>query len=555
MVHDIIASRVAPLLLLSAALAVVPPSRPAAAARSCPPLREIRCFSLTVPLDRGGALPGTIRLRAARIRSRRPSRPPIVGLTGGPGQAGLPFADSYDAILPTAGRDLVMFDQRGTGGSGLLRCRGFERRLGSSLTTPAGSCGRSLGDRRSYYTSPDSADDLDALRARIRADKIALYAVSYGTRVALEYARRYPQHVERMILDSPVAPDGPDSLARETVGAVARVVRSVCRSGCGAASTHPVADLARLTRRLRRTPIRRLLRRGRHRVAVRVDADDVLSLLVSGDLDSDLLRAVPAAVKAALSGRPGRLVRLKLDAIATEDGGLISEFSPALFAATTCEESSFAWDRAGDTATRRAQAQAAIGVTPEKALAPFDRTAAVRAGLLSLCEDWPAPGRAIAPAPPLSAPIPTLVLSGDLDLRTPLEKARALVAMLPDAKLVVERGVGHGVLGADPNGCADPAVEAFLARRPLPACRHDVSISVTARRLGRSITRIDRSQLRPLRAPRAGGRVPRPRRSSARLVAVPRPAAAPAPRTSRRARPRARRRACAARRGAATAAS
>jgi pimeloyl-ACP methyl ester carboxylesterase len=483
-VHDIIATRVALLLMLSAALAIVPPPRTVAAAGSCPVLQGIRCFSLTVPLDRAGALAGTIRLRAARIRSRRPSRPPIVGLTGGPGQAGLPFAESYDVILPTAGRDLVMFDQRGTGGSGLLRCRSFERRLGSSLTIPAGSCARSLGDRRSYYTSPDSADDLEALRARIHADTIALYAVSYGSRVALEYARRYPQHVERMILDSPVAPDGPDSLARETVGAVARVVRSACRSGCGGAAAHPVRDLAQLTRRLRRSPIRRLVRRSRHRLAVRVDADDVLSLLVTGDLDPDLLRAVPPAVKAALRGRSAALVRLKLTAIATEDGGLVSEFSPALFAATTCEESSFAWDRAVDPATRRAQAKAAIDVTPEKALAPFDRIAAVRAGLLSLCEDWPAPSRAVAPVPPLSGRIPTLVLSGDLDLRTPLEKARALVAMLPGAQLVVEHGVGHGVLGADPDGCAEPAVEAFLAHRPLPACRPDVSISIAARTSG-----------------------------------------------------------------------
>lgn len=483
-VHDIIAARAAPLLLLSAALATAPP--PAAAAPRCPDLQRIRCFGLTVPLDRSGALPGTIRLRAARIRSRRPSRPPLIALSGGPGQAGVPFAESYDTILPTAGRDLVMFDQRGTGGSGLLRCRGFERRLRSWFTIPAGSCGRSLGARRSYYTSADSAADLEALRARIRADRIALFSVSYGSRVALEYARRYPQHVERMILDSPVALDGPDSLARETVGAVARVVRTACRTGCGEAAAHPLSDLARLTAQLRRAPIHRRVRRGRHRVPVRVGTDDVLSLLVSGDLDTDLLRAVPPAVKAALNGRSTPLVRLKLAAGATDGGGLISEFSPAVFAATTCEEASFAWDRAADTATRRAQAKAAIDATPEQALTPFDRTAAVRAGLLSMCEDWPAPDRAVTPAPPLPTGIPTLVLSGNLDLRTPLENARTLVASLPGAKLLVERDVGHGVLGSDINGCANPAVAAFLAHRPVPACRRDVSVSIRARASGPS---------------------------------------------------------------------
>ena len=477
MVHDIIAARAALLLLMSAALATTPPPAAAARAPTCPPLQRIRCFSVPVPLDRAGALAGTIRLRAGRIRSRRPSRAPLIGLAGGPGQAGLPLAESYDIVLPTAGRDLIVFDQRGTGGSGLLRCRRFERRLGKAFTTPAGSCARSLGARRSYYTSADSADDLEALRTRIRADRIALYSVSYGSRVALEYARRYPQHVERMILDSPVALDGPDSLARETLGAVARVVRAACRSGCGGAAAHPVRDLARLTARLRRSPIRRLVRRAGKRMAVRVDADDVLLLLVTGDLDLDLLRAV----KAALNGRSAPLVRLELAARAIANAGLVSEFSPALFAATTCEESLFAWDRGADSATRRAQARAAIDATPEKALAPFDRTAAMRAGMLALCEDWPAPKRALVPAPPLPTGIPTLVLSGDLDLRTPLEIARTLASTLPRAQLVVERDVGHGVLGSDPNGCADPAVAAFLARRPLPPCRRDRSASIRAR--------------------------------------------------------------------------
>lgn len=482
MVHDIIAARAALLLLMSATLATTPPPTAAARAPTCPPLQRIHCFSVPVALDRTGALAGTIRLRAGRIRSRRPSRAPLIGLAGGPGQAGLSLAESYDIVLPTAGRDLIVFDQRGTGGSGLLRCRGFERRLGKAFTTPAGSCARSLGARRSYYTSADSADDLEALRTRIRADKIALYSVSYGSRVALEYARRYPQHVERMILDSPVALDGPDPLARETLGAVARVVRAACRSGCGGAAAHPVRDLARLTARLRRSPIRRLVRRAGRRIAVRVDADDVLLLLVTGDLDLDLLRAVPPAVKAALNGRSAPLLRLELAARAIANTGLVSEFSPALFAATTCEESSFAWDRRTDSATRRAQARAAIDATPEKALAPFDRTAAMRAGMLALCEDWPAAKRAVVPAPPLPTGIPTLVLSGELDLRTPLEIARTLVSMLRRAQLVVERDVGHGVLGSDRNGCADPAVAAFLARRPLPACRRAGSASVRDRR-------------------------------------------------------------------------
>ena len=181
------------------------------------------------------------------------------------------------------------------------------------------------------------------------------------------------------------------------------------------------------------------------------------------------MRAIPPAVRAALGGRSGPLVRLRRTLLGTSDVGGVSEFSPALFATTTCEESPRAWDPAAGPAVRRSQARAPAAATPLTALYPFDRAAAIAGGLLSLCADWPAPARAVAPAPELTARIPALVLSGELDLRAPLEKARELARALPGARLVVERGAGHGVLGVL-GSCADGAVWAFLDRRPEPRC-------------------------------------------------------------------------------------
>jgi len=484
------AARTAPLPLLLVALTAPAPPAAHAAAPSCPPRPLARCFSVTVPLDRSGAVLGSVRIRAARIRSPRAARPPLIGLTGGPGQAGVVFAETYDILLATPGRDLVVFDQRGTGASGLLRCRRLERTLPTSFASPAGACGRSLGARRPFYTSADSADDLEALRVRLGAARIALYAVSYGTRVALEYARRYPRRVERMILDSPIGLDAPDPLARETLAAVPRVIRSACRRGaCGVAGARPVADIAALRARLRRTPIR-LVVRG---VPGRVTADDLLTMIVGADLDPELMRAIPRAVRAALRGHGGPLVRLKRRLHSVNDAGPVSAFSPALFATTTCEESPPAWDPAAGPVARRSQAQAVADATPLAALHPFDRPAALTAGLLALCADWPATARAIAPPPPLPAGLPALVLAGDLDLRTPLEKARELTRALPGARLLVERGVGHGVLGADPDGCADGAVRAFLARRSRPRCRRggvSLSLSAGSARATRARTRL-----------------------------------------------------------------
>ena len=284
-----------------------------------------------------------------------------------------------------------------------------------------------------------------------------------------------------MILDSAIGPGAPDPLGRDTLEAVGRVVTTVCRIGCGGADEHPVSDLARLVPRLRRAPIRRVVRRGSRRTTVRVGADDLLGLLVSSDQDPELMRRIPPAVRAALGGNNGPLVRLKLSLVGLDQpDDRISEFSPAVYVATTCEESTLAWDPAASERTRRLQARAALAEMPTSAFAPFDRTAGLNFGLLPLCGAWPARERVVAPPPPLPTSVATLVLAGELDLRTPLENARRLARALA-GRVVVEHGVGHQVLGADFNGCGAPAIEAFLAKRPLPACRRDATIGGVAR--------------------------------------------------------------------------
>jgi len=70
------------LLLLVVAALAAPSAAPSTAAAACPVAAPASCFGVRVPLDRSGAVPGTITLRAARIRSRRASRPPLVGLLG-----------------------------------------------------------------------------------------------------------------------------------------------------------------------------------------------------------------------------------------------------------------------------------------------------------------------------------------------------------------------------------------------------------------------------------------------------------------------------------------
>ncbi|MGK2936780.1 MAG: alpha/beta hydrolase [Solirubrobacteraceae bacterium] len=449
-------------LALAGLLAALPAT--SAADATCP--RDSRCLTVRIPLDRSGAVPGTVAVRHAIVRGRDADAAPLVLLTGGPGQAGVSFTRDWGLLLGLTGvrRTFVTVDVRGSGDSGLLRCPAFERALAKTPQARAGSCGRDLGLRRSFYRSADAAEDLEALRVRLDVPKLALLAVSYGTRIAVEYARRYPDRTDRVILDSAVD-DAADAFAGETFEAIPRVLRALCRRSCPGGGSQPVADLARLARRLRTRSVRATVRRG----TVRLDEDLLLGTLISSDLIPELMRPFPAAVRDALAGRPGALAQLAVAAEDLNTIGAIREFSPALYAATLCEEAPLAWDRAAAPGLRRQQALAALAARPDAAFSPFSRDAGRAAGLLPLCEDWPAPARAAPVDPPVATPVPVLILAGELDLRTPLEAARRLADRLGNAVVVRAPDVGHSAFGASLSGCATRSVAAFLRGR-WPAC-------------------------------------------------------------------------------------
>ena len=176
-----------------------------------------RCARLSVPLDRSGAVPGRVSLIVTRVRARQrggATLPPLFLLAGGPGQSATDaFSGALGLLYPAyAKRDLIVFDQRGTGRSGLIRCRRLERSNLLRAGAPAAACARSLGRRRAFYTSRDSADDIEAIRKALGAERVALFGTSYGTKLALGYAKLHPDRVERLVLDSVVELNGPDPL-------------------------------------------------------------------------------------------------------------------------------------------------------------------------------------------------------------------------------------------------------------------------------------------------------------------------------------------------------
>ncbi len=428
-----------------------------------------------MPLARSGAVPGTISLSVERKpAAAAPTRDAVVALAGGPGQAALPLAEFIaQAIAPALGsRDLLVFDQRGTGDSDPLSCPALE----AFSTQPASElfeqCASQIGPARGAFTTQESVQDIEALREAGGYEKLVLYGTSYGTKVALDYAERYPQRVEALVLDSVVPGEGAEPFAIPTFQAIGGVLGELCANGaCAGVTSDPLADIARLAAQLRGHVLSGSVYDGSgKRHASTLDEIGLLDILEAGDLNPALRALLPAAIHSALDHDPDPLLRLHL-----LSEGLIpnvprertnvegaSEVDEALFVTTSCEESPFPWQRGAPRATRLSEALAYLHAQPASDFYPFDASTAYANSLVPECASWP-DASAAPPAQSALPNVPTLILSGEQDLRTPTAYAQRVAALIPDAQLLLVPFTGHSVLGSDLSGCAALAVKTFFA--------------------------------------------------------------------------------------------
>ena len=431
---------------------------PSLAEAACP--RGAQCGRVSVPLDRTGTTPGSISIAYALVPATGARTGTIVFLSGGPGQPALPLTASVTTLLRPleATHDIVTVDQRGTGDSGAVECEAVEE------------CVERLGVRRPYLTTAETAHDLENLRVALAADKLTLLGVSYGAKVAAEYARRYPDRTAAVILDSPVPVDGLDVLGQLRMLSAPRVLREACApSLCRRTVSDPGNTLNAAVARVRRGAVRGPYVNRTGRIGtVRLTESLVLELLVASDVVPGLRAGLPAALASLARGDAAPL--LHLSAIAPAQSG--SEINAARLLATVCTEARLPWAPDSAIGTRQGALNAFLAER-EAAFAPFSAATLVDGSTADICSTWPPTPR---PAPvALQGPdVPVLVLSGRHDLRTPLEDARRTAAQYPNARLLAVPGVGHSVLRNDPTGCARAGLVAFVRGQTVPACTRNV---------------------------------------------------------------------------------
>lgn len=182
-----------------------------------------------------GVLPisSTIELSVIRLPSTTGSPgSPVVFLSPGPGIASsiLARVPVYFALFDSirASADVILLDARGEGMSkpnlddcppGPMPQQPFESE--SSLVTAYAAsvkhCAdywRARGVDLNAFTTDARADDVEALRRALNAERVSVIAFSYGTEVALNLLRRYPRSIDHAVLaatdswtdDQPVRP-------------------------------------------------------------------------------------------------------------------------------------------------------------------------------------------------------------------------------------------------------------------------------------------------------------------------------------------------------------
>lgn len=207
-------------------------------------LLPVSCGRLKVAED--PEHPGrTVEIAFMRVKAPRSvdQHGPMVFLNGGPGENSLYYAEQLvthahirDVVVD---RDWIFFDQRGTGRSTpALYCPPEADWLEQVKACRDGLIAQGID--LSQYNSARIAGDMEALRGALGVRQWNLWGISYGARVAVIAARRYPASVRSIILDAAGVPEDQERLddARGTEIALNKIF-SKCAADSACASAYP----------------------------------------------------------------------------------------------------------------------------------------------------------------------------------------------------------------------------------------------------------------------------------------------------------------------------
>jgi pimeloyl-ACP methyl ester carboxylesterase len=415
------------------------------------PAVTAECGELEVPEDPADSAGRNLRLFVARIPSHNaaPRPDPLVLIAGGPGQAATDFYLTVRGAFEHVrrDRDLIVLDQRGTGRSAPLECaiaaEALETAAPESLPGLMTRCLEDLDADPRFYTTSVAVQDLERVRAALGIEAWNLYGISYGTRVAQHFIRRFPQRVRAVILDGVVPSDlamGP-AIAANAQRAL-ELLLSRCSQEAACAERFPgLADrLGGLSRRLSAGPIT-------------IDLADPLT----GEVGRRTFSALHLkSVIRLMSYAPQTVALLPLLITEAHEGNFAPLTAQAYMMIAALERSLSLPMHNSVVCTEDVPF---FSASPRGTEATYLGRSIVEA-LEAVCSVWPPGVRDPDLKAPLESDRPVLLLSGEADPVTPPAYGFRVIAHLGSARHIVGPGQGHGLAGV---GCVPRLLRDFLS--------------------------------------------------------------------------------------------
>lgn len=416
--------------------------------------RYAQCAVLEVPLDPEVPEGEQFELFVARVpaQSASPKPDPLVLIAGGPGQSTVDFyMQTRGAFGPVRrDRDIILVDQRGTGRS----AKGFQCELSEDtdfllsgegeLDDLVGECLADLERDPRFFTTSAAVRDLDAVRRELGVERWNIYGVSYGSRVAQHYLRRYPEHVRTLVLDGVVPPTlalGPDMASNAQAALDGIFERCALDEECAKRFGDLASVFDDLMSRIQDFPVS---------VATRdTETGEIDETLVTAEYLMGVTRLFSYSdVSAALlpliidEAASGRFEMLLAQAVRIRDN-LERALSFPMHNSVICSEDhpfdAFEPSLGGEDAYLGTSIIDALNV---------------------ICEQWPQGMVDPDFREPLVSAHPVLLLSGSNDPATPARYAEDVIAEgLSGALHLVAPGQGHGMA---PIGCVRNLMQEFI---------------------------------------------------------------------------------------------
>ncbi|WP_308119118.1 alpha/beta hydrolase [Streptomyces sp. JJ38] len=438
--------------------------------------KPVQCGWVTVPIDYAAPNGKTIELavsRATATGDEEEHQGALLYNPGGPGGSGLRFPLRLTGERPVWAEvakayDFVGFDPRGVGRSAPVSCVDPQEFVKAPKPDPvpddeadkrahrklareyAESCAENGGDLLPHLTTPNTARDLDVIRAALGEEKLNYFGISYGTYLGAVYAELFPTHVRRMVFDSVVNPSRKKIWYRANLDQnvafetrwddwKAWVAEHDATYGLGATPGQVQARWEELRATAKAEPLGGV-----------VGPAELLDHFIGTAYADFLWAPVAKAWSAYENGDPQPLIDAAAPDPSDVEGNRRAENGNAVYTAVECNDARWprSWKRWDRDHTR-------LNVDH-----PFLTWS--NAWMNLPCATWPLEQRRPVDVRPGRQLPPTLIVQAERDAATPYAGALELHKRLKGSRLITERDAGsHGVVDLT-NPCVNDRVDAYL---------------------------------------------------------------------------------------------